>query len=275
MDGIISDPAHRIKICILCAGFFVVKKDLLSLGMGLVMIFSLWFLMRYFLYTDENPAVAAKAAGVEVTDKELESGQGTQDSDTSGYLIVIDPGHGGVDPGMLGVNNTVEKEINLAVSYMLKEELEANGMKVVLTRTTDAGLYEESDSNKKIADMKKRCSIISENKADIVVSIHQNSFSDSAVCGAQVFYYKHSEKGKQLAQCIQDSMKNNLDETNNRRIKANDSYYMLIHTPCPTVIVECGFITNYDEAELLVSEEYQKKVSKAIAEGVMEYLGQK
>ena len=275
MDGIISDPAHRIKICILCVGFFVVKKDLLSLGMGLVMIFSLWFLMRCFLYTDENPAVAAKAAGVEVTDKEQESGQGTQDSDTSGYLIVIDPGHGGVDPGMLGVNNTVEKEINLAVSYMLKEELEAEGMKVVLTRTTDAGLYEESDSNKKIADMKKRCSIISENKADIVVSIHQNSFSDSAVCGAQVFYYKHSEKGKQLAQCIQDSMKNNLDETNNRKVKANDSYYMLIHTPCPTVIVECGFITNYDEAELLVSEEYQKKVSKAIAEGVMEYLGQK
>ena len=76
MDGIISDPAHRIKICILCAGFFVVKKDLLSLGMGLVMIFSLWFLMRYFLYTDENPAVAAKAAGVEVTDKEQESGFG-------------------------------------------------------------------------------------------------------------------------------------------------------------------------------------------------------
>ena len=98
MDGIISDPAHRIKIYILCAGFFVVKKDLLSLGMGLVMIFSLWFIMRYFLYTDENPAVAAKAAGVEVTDKEQESGQGTQDSDTSGYLIVIDPGHGGVDP---------------------------------------------------------------------------------------------------------------------------------------------------------------------------------
>ena len=156
MDGIISDPAHRIKICILCVGFFVVKKDLLSLGMGLVMIFSLWFLMRYFLYTDENPAVAAKAAGVEVTDKELESGQGTQDSDTSGYLIVIDPGHGGVDPGMLGVNNTVEKEINLAVSYMLKEELEAKGMKVVLTRTTDAGLYEESDSNKK-KRLKKEC----------------------------------------------------------------------------------------------------------------------
>ncbi len=250
------------------------KKDLLSLGMGLVMIFSLWFLMRHFLYTQDSMAASAKEAGVEVTDTEQESGQGMSDSEQQGYLIVIDPGHGGVDPGMLGVNNTVEKEINLAVSYMLKEELEAKGMNVVLTRTTDDGLYEEGDSNKKIADMKKRCSIISENKADIVVSIHQNSFSDSAVCGAQVFYYKHSEKGKQLAQCIQDSLKNNLDETNNRKIKANDSYYMLIHTPCPTVIVECGFITNYDEAKLLVSEEYQKKVSKAIAEGVMKFLGE-
>ena len=89
MDGIISDPAHRIKICILCAGFFVVKKDLLSLGMGLVMIFSLWFIMRYFLYTDENPAVAAKAAGVEVTDKEQESGQGTQDSDENTQFSAI------------------------------------------------------------------------------------------------------------------------------------------------------------------------------------------
>jgi N-acetylmuramoyl-L-alanine amidase len=111
---------------------------------------------------------------------------------------VIDPGHGGVDPGMLGVNDTVEKEINLAIAYRLKEKLEEQGIMVVLTRTTDDGLYAESDSNKKIADMKKRCSIISENKADIVLSIHQNSFSDSAVCGAQVFYYKHSEKGSAL-----------------------------------------------------------------------------
>lgn len=247
------------------------KKDVLSLAMGLIMIFSLWLLMRHFLKPMDDLAVDAQAG----TQEALTSESGTLKSDTDGYTIVIDPGHGGVDPGMLGVNNTVEKELNLAVSYMLKEELENQGMTVVLTRTTDDGLYLETDKNKKIADMKKRCEIITESDAQMVVSIHQNSFSDSNVCGAQVFYYKHSEKGKQLAQCIQDSMKNNLDETNNRRVKANDSYYMLIHTPCPTVIVECGFITNYDEAELLVSEEYQKKVSKAIAEGVMEYLGQK
>ena len=189
--------------------------------------------------------------------------------------VVIDSGHGGIDPGKKSDNGILEKDVNLSIAKKLQKKLIDTGFNVVMTREDENGLYSENDDNKKIADMKKRCQIIKDSKADIVVSIHQNSFQSQDVKGAQVFYYKHSEKGKQLAQCIQDSMKNNLDETNNRRVKANDSYYMLIHTPCPTVIVECGFITNYDEAELLVSEEYQKRVSKAIAEGVMEYLGQK
>ena len=244
------------------------KKDVLSLAMGLIMIFSLWLLMRHFLKPMDDLAVDAQAG----TQEALTSESGTLKSDTDGYTIVIDPGHGGVDPGMLGVNNTVEKELNLAVSYMLEDELENQGMTVVLTRTTDDGLYLETDKNKKIADMKKRCEIITESDAQMVVSIHQNSFSDSNVCGAQVFYYKHSEKGKVLAQCIQDSIKENVDPTNDRKIKANDSYYMLIHTPCPTVIVECGFITNYEEAKLLVSEEYQKKVAQAIALGIKDYI---
>ncbi len=238
------------------------KKDVLSLVMGLVMIFSLWLLMRHFLYGNDV-VIDAEAAGTDIVN--------TQEEKTA-CTVVIDPGHGGVDPGMLGVNNTIEKEINLSVSYILKEELEAQGMKVILTRETDDGLYTENDRNKKIADMKKRCEIITQSNADIVVSIHQNSFSDSDVSGAQVFYYKHSQKGMQLAQCIQDSMKENVDQTNERKIKPNDSYYMLIHTPCPTVIVECGFITNYEEAELLVSEDYQRKVAGAIAAGVKNYI---
>lgn len=238
---------------------------MLSLVMGLIMIFSLWFLMNHFLYEEET-TVSAGAANTEVnTQKESDTAADAE------YLVVVDPGHGGVDPGMLGVNNTVEKEINLAVSYVLKEKLEEQGFRVELTRTTDDGLYSESDSNKKIADMKKRCAIIDEKNADIVVSIHQNSFSDSAVSGAQVFYYRHSEKGKELAQYIQDSLRENVDGTNDRRIKANDSYYMLIHTPCPTVIVECGFITNYDEAALLVTEEYQERIAEAIMMGVKTY----
>ena len=255
---------HRIEIRIICMGFFILKRDMLSLAMGLVMIFSLWMLMRHMLYSGEKEV----AAGTAVNTVTEESKQTESDE---GYLVVIDPGHGGVDPGMLGVNDTVEKEINLAIAYRLKEKLEEQGIKVVLTRTTDDGLYAESDSNKKIADMKKRCEIIAGSNADIVVSIHQNSFSDSRVSGAQVFYYKHSVEGQKLAECIQDSMREGLDETNDRKIKPNDSYYMLIHTPCPTVIVECGFITNYDEAALLVTEEYQKNVADAIAAGIMSY----
>ncbi len=238
------------------------KKDVLSLVMGLIMIFSLWLLMRHFLY-GKDVVADAEAAGTDIVN--------TQEERTA-CTVVIDPGHGGVDPGMLGVNNTIEKEINLSVSYILKEELEARGMKVILTRETDDGLYTENDRNKKIADMKKRCEIITQSNADIVVSIHQNSFSDSDVSGAQVFYYKHSQKGMKLAQCIQDSMKEKVDSANERKIKPNDSYYMLIHTPCPTVIVECGFITNYEEAELLVSEDYQRKIAGAIAAGVKNYI---
>lgn len=240
---------------------------MLSLAMGLIMIFSLWVLMRYFLYIGDKEVAAGTVVGT------LTGQDGTGEASES-YLVVIDPGHGGIDPGMLGVNDTIEKEINLSIAYILKEKLEEQGMSVVLTRTTDDGLYEETDINKKIADMKKRCEIITESKADIVVSIHQNSFSDSRVNGAQVFYYKHSVEGQKLAQCIQDCMKEQVDESNNRKIKANDSYYMLIHTPCPTVIVECGFITNYDEAALLVTEEYQRIVADAIAAGIKQYRGE-
>ncbi len=189
-----------------------------------------------------------------------------------GYVIVIDPGHGGSDPGKVGCNNILEKDINLAISNELKSCLEEQGIKVIMTRTDDAGLYSEEDSNKKAADMRERCRIIEENAADIVVSIHQNSYTDSSVAGAQVFYYKHSKSGAELAQIIQDSLKNNVNPDNNRLIKANDSYYMLIHTKCPTVIVECGFLSNPGEAEKLSEEDYQKQIAEAISDGIKEYL---
>lgn len=186
-------------------------------------------------------------------------------------VIVIDPGHGGDDPGKVGINGELEKEINLAISMKLKEYLEKEGYVVVLTREDDRGLYGENDKNKKVADMKKRCQIIEESHADIVVSIHQNSFSQESVCGAQVFYYESSEGGRILAQKIQEAIKEHADEENDRAIKENSSYYMLVHTPCPTVIVECGFLSNSKEATLLSGEEYQTKIAKAVCEGVKTY----
>ena len=276
-------------------GVFFMKDDILKSIMGIVMLFSVWWLMGFvlkekpvgaeeFVKEQESAAVADyENEGIYVSDemetKEVSEKNGEQNTEENteqsvaeyDMVVVVDPGHGGVDPGMVGVNNTIEKDINLQISKLLKEMLEEKGMTVILTREEDEGLYNESDNNKKTSDMKKRCEIITENGADLVISIHQNSFSDEAVSGAQVFYYKHSKEGEALAQSIQASFKERVDESNTRKAKENDTYYMLVHTPCPTVIVECGFITNYEEAALLVTEDYQKKVSEAIMEGILEY----
>ena len=211
---------------------------------------------------------AAEASGSVMAE---ESGSNTCEDNKK--VIVIDPGHGGSDPGKVGVNGVNEADINLSISFELKKLLEQEGYSVVLTRNDEKGRYTESDVNKKAADMRKRCEIISANCADVVVSIHQNSYSEASVKGAQVFYYTHSAKGKELAGIIQQSLKANADPDNNRQCKANDSYYMLIHTPCPTVIVECGFLSNPLEAEKLSQTDYQHIIAQAVVWGINEYFG--
>lgn len=156
-------------------------------------------------------------------------------------VVVLDAGHGGSDSGKISVTGSLEKDLNLSITLELKSILENAGYEVILTRKDEGGLYTEKDRNRKIADMKERCRIINESSADVVVSIHLNSFTDPKVNGAQVFYYKHSQEGKQLAQCIQDSFRDNLNPDNKRVEKFNDSYYMLLNTKLPTVIAECGF----------------------------------
>lgn len=185
--------------------------------------------------------------------------------------VVIDPGHGGVDPGKIGVNDAKEKDINLQIAMYLREELEAAGLSVVLTREDDEGLYGAYAQNKKLEDMQKRCAIIKETEPDITVSIHQNSYHDGGVSGCQVFYYEDSGQGKKLAEHIQNQMIEVLAPYKKREAKANDSYYMLRHTTVPTVIVECGFLSNWTEAQQLVTEDYQKRVAQAIAGGVIAY----
>lgn len=119
-------------------------------------------------------------------------------------VVVIDAGHGGTDPGKVGVDGSLEKDINLAIAERLKTYLQQDDVKVIMTRETDMGLYSETDSRKKMADMKKRCEIIEESGADLVVSIHQNSYHEESVSGGQVFYYRDSSKGKALAAILQD-----------------------------------------------------------------------
>lgn len=190
-------------------------------------------------------------------------------------VVVIDVGHGGNDPGKIGVDGTLEKDINLMIAHKLKEYLEASDVKVVMTREKDQGLYKESDSQKKIADMRNRVTLINEIKLDIVVSIHQNSYHEEAINGAQVFYYKSSEKGKKLAEIIQKRFDFVLGEQNRRLAKANDNYYLLLHVKHPIVIVECGFLSNWAESASLNSEEYQNRVAWTVHMGIMEYLNRR
>jgi len=190
----------------------------------------------------------------------------------SGVCVVIDPGHGGEDPGKVGINGALEKDINLKIAKRLKMFLEQNDIKVILTREDDAGLHDADASSKKAQDMRRRVAKIEETNPDFVVSIHQNSYSQEGVSGAQVFYYGGSENGQKLAGLLQSSMRQRLDPDNDRQMKANDSYYLLRNVSKPIVIVECGFLSNSREAQLLVTKQYQEKVAWSIHMGIMQYI---
>lgn len=186
--------------------------------------------------------------------------------------IVVDAGHGGDDPGKIGINGSLEKDINLTVAHKLRELLESQGYEVVMTRSTDEGPYSSGTKNMKVEDMQNRCDIITKTMPVFTVSIHQNSYPEEYVKGAQVFYYGQSKEGGALANQIQNSLVTRLDPENRRVEKANESYYLLKKTPTPTVIVECGFLSNSEEAELLNTEEYQDKIAWAVMMGVIQYL---
>ena len=186
--------------------------------------------------------------------------------------VIIDAGHGGKDPGKVGVDGSLEKDINLQIARKLQRFLVMADVDVVLTRESDAGLYDEDAPNKKVQDMKNRVSIIEEKKPDLTVSIHQNSYHEEYVHGAQGFYYAGSEESKELAGRIQQVMALDLDPDNTRQAKANDSYYLLKKTSSPIVIVECGFLSNNEEAQKLSSDLYQEKAAWAIHLAILQHL---
>lgn len=191
----------------------------------------------------------------------------------SKFTIIIDPGHGGKDPGKVGTSGALEKEINLKIALYLKELLENQDIDVLLTRDTDMDLSITS-SNRKISDMKERIAFIQKNDANLVISIHQNSYITSEVYGAQCFYHPDSREGKHLASSIQEQIITSTKQEKIRYIKSNDDYYLLKHSPLPTVIVECGFLSNKEEEQLLLSNEYQRKMAWGIHLGILQYLNQ-
>ncbi len=227
------------------------QDKLLSMVMGFLLIASMLVLSR-------EAAEYSSSGAVQVGRKKP--------------CVVIDAGHGGSDPGKVGINGSLEKDINLSIALILKQFLEANDVEVVLTRETDDGLYDDNASNKKVQDMKQRVSIIEGTAPKVTVSIHQNSYPEEYVHGAQVFYYDTSVEGKKLAGIIQERLVEDIDPANKRQVKANDSYYLLKKTATPIVIVECGFLSNNQEAAKLADPLYQEKLAWAIHLGILQYL---
>lgn len=225
---------------------FLLKKHIVELLMGCLLLLCFYYLSR-----------EAAAVSVEMNQKKV---------------IVVDCGHGGSDPGMIGIDGLKEKDFNLAIGLKVKEALEKRDFQVVMTRETDQGLYEEGAKNKKAQDMQKRILLIQEVKPVLTLSIHQNSYEDSAVKGPQVFYYRDSVQGEQLAKIIQEKLNEYLQVERPREAKGNTTYYLLKRSPGVLNIVECGFLTNPEEAASLSQEKYQERVAEAIADGAVQYV---
>lgn len=189
----------------------------------------------------------------------------------SGKVIVIDAGHGGIDAGVRGINtSTKESDINFAISIYLRGYFADAGFTVVMTRKNQGGLYGLATSGFKMRDMKKRKQIIEESGADMVISVHQNFCPIPSRRGGQVFYNGTSDSGKLLAQSIQTSI-NGMEQAVRQSSALTGDYYMLKCTESPSVIVECGFLSNADDEALLISKEYQKSIAYAIFKGAVSY----
>lgn len=186
-------------------------------------------------------------------------------------VIVLDAGHGGFDPGKVGVNGALEKDINLSIVKKLQALLEEEGFTVHLTREKDALLGPANSTSKKKDDMIARIEMVTQLDPFFTISIHQNSFPNESVSGPQVFYYKGSEESATMAQVIQDVLNSQLSPAKKRVPQSNTNYYLLTRTPTPTVIVECGFLSNPTEADLLTQDEYQSRVAYSIFIGILSY----
>lgn len=187
------------------------------------------------------------------------------------YCIVIDAGHGGLDPGSIGYKTKVkESDINLAVAKKLETKLKNFGFRIVMTREDENGLYGLSTKNYKKRDMQKRKEIIKEANPNMVISIHMNSYIRHNLRGAQVFYDKNSLVSEMLAVSIQDQFASKLEKSD-KGISVGD-YYMLKCTDSPSIIAECGFLSNEEDEKLLINNSYQEKLAECVFTGIINFL---
>ncbi len=191
-----------------------------------------------------------------------------QQTDGYNFVVALDAGHGGIDGGVVGKNTGAkESDVNLAITFLLKDLFESGGFKVVLTRQNQDGLYGNATDGFKKRDMQKRLDIIQKAKANLVLSIHCNKFAQTSRSGPQVFF--GDDEGQKLADKIQTVLN---DFTGNSHSALRGDYFMLKCTTSPSVIVECGFLSNPDEEQKLCDKNYQSQLAQKIYKGVLLYL---
>ena len=188
--------------------------------------------------------------------------------------IVIDAGHGKPDEGAVGFNGTTEEAITLSIALKLQKYIEQSGAKVILTRSDENGIYSldsKSIRNKKVSDIKNRVEIGNNSDADVFISIHLNKFPSEMYRGWQTVYQKQNGDSKILAKYIQDDLGKNIEFKNDRVPMPISDIYIMEHVKIPTVIVECGFLSNPQESEMLKGEDYQNKLSWGIFVAIQDY----
>lgn len=199
-------------------------------------------------------------------------GSGTNNAQT----VILDAGHGGLDGGAVGIDGTVEKDINLQITQKLKAILELYGYNVIMTRSDDGSIHDSeahSAREQKVSDIHNREKIITEHPDALFVSIHQNHFTQSYVHGTQVFYSGNNDLSPALAQSIQDAIVSHLQPDNKRLIKKSGTeIYLLYHSKIPSVMVECGFMSNSNDMNDLKNQDYQRVLAFSIAGGITNYL---
>ncbi len=197
----------------------------------------------------------------------------TNTTPATNKTVILDSGHGLPDNGTEGPSGITEQELNLQITLKLQEILEQSGVKVILTRSDDNGIYEidkDSIRSKKVSDMKNRVYIGNNSNADIYVSIHMNYYAESQYNGWQTFYQPRSENSKKLATIIQQSLNENIGQ-NKRNPMAIKGAYIMDKVKIPSVIVECGFLSNKSDESKLKTDEYQSKLAWGIYIGIQKY----
>lgn len=188
------------------------------------------------------------------------------------YTVVVDAGHGEPDGGAVGINGTIEKDINLQIALKLREVLENRGVRVIMTRTDDNSICDNSARTlheKKVSDMHNRLEIINTSGADLFLSIHMNSFSDPKSSGLHVFYSRNHPEAEETATLIQESIAELTGAKTHAVKTASDTLFLMKNPIPPAILIECGFISNPEEEKLLNDDNYQSKIAFSIANAVI------